>query len=93
LDESLLENGEPLIYFTNPKQLLDIFSELEENNLSLIQSCQESEESLEELKTKIAQTTVKMEEETENLNLQIVALQSQMVKEEERAKNLEERAK
>ena len=89
----MLDGEQPLIYFTNPQQLLDIFSELEENNLSLIQSCQETEESLEELKTKIAQTAAKMDQETENLNLQIAVLQTAIIKEEEKCKVLEERAK
>lgn len=88
-----MDGEQPLIYFTNPQQLLDIFSELEENNLSLIQSCQETEESLEELKTKIAQTAAKMDQETENLNLQIAVLQTAIIKEEEKCKVLEERAK
>lgn len=37
------------LYFTEPQQLLDIFTELEEKNLSLIQNTQETEETLEEL--------------------------------------------
>ena len=48
------------MYFTEPKQLLDIFAELEEQNLSLIQNSQETEEALEEVKTTIKQTQKKM---------------------------------
>lgn len=48
------------MYFVNPQQLLDIFSDLEENNLSLIQSCQETEETLDELKKKIEETEKRM---------------------------------
>lgn len=59
-DEELLTSDEPLIFFKKPQQLLDIFAELEENNLALIQNCQETEETLEELKVKIAETTAKM---------------------------------
>lgn len=69
--------------------MLDIFAELEENNLALIQNCQETEETLEELKSKIAETTTKMEEETFNLNQQIEALNISIAKEEEKALQLE----
>ena len=51
---------EPELYFFHPQQLLDIFSELEEQNLSLIQNSQETEEALEEIKQTIKQTKVKM---------------------------------
>ena len=45
-----LSCSSPQIYFTDPQQLLDIFTELEELNLSLIQNSQETEESLEEIR-------------------------------------------
>ena len=48
------------LFFTDPQQLLDIFAELEEQNLSLIQNSQETEEALEEMKHTIKQTKVKM---------------------------------
>lgn len=60
-DEDLLLAAEDqVLYFSNPKQLLEIFAELEENNLALIQTCQETEETLEELRVKINDTNVKM---------------------------------
>lgn len=92
-DDLLMSRDESLIYFTSPQQLLDIFSELEENNLALIQNCQETEETLEELKAKIVDTTARMENETSNLNQQIEFLNAAIAKEEEKAKVLEERAK
>jgi uncharacterized protein YpbB len=55
-----LELGQQSLYFKSPQQLLDIFGELEENNLALIQNCQETEETLEELRSKIIETTSKM---------------------------------
>jgi hypothetical protein len=55
-----LEEANEEMYFTHADQLLKIFNDLEENNLSLIQSCQETEETLEELKRKIAETEEKM---------------------------------
>lgn len=39
---------EPMLYFTNPEQLLVLLNELEEQNLSLIQNSRETEEALEE---------------------------------------------
>ena len=48
------------LYFTDPQQLLDLFAELEEQNLSLIQNSQETEEALEEMKQTIKNTKRKM---------------------------------
>ncbi|EGF79292.1 hypothetical protein BATDEDRAFT_89615 [Batrachochytrium dendrobatidis JAM81] len=93
-DEEFWENDqEPAMFFKTPEQLLDIFSELEENNLALIQNCQETEETLEELKTKIADTSFKMENETASLNQQIDFLNAAISKEEEKAHMLEERSR
>ena len=53
------EEGEPSssdeeegveLYFSDPQQLIAIFTELEEQNLSLIQNSQETEETLEDIK-------------------------------------------
>ena len=38
------------LFFASPSQLLQLFSELEEQNLSLIQNSQETEELLEDLR-------------------------------------------
>lgn len=48
------------LFFTDPQQLLDIFAELEEQNLSLIQNSQETEEALEEMKQTIKVTKTRM---------------------------------
>lgn len=45
------EEEEPM-YFQDPRTLLQIYAQLEEQNLFLIQNAQESEEALEELRTK-----------------------------------------
>jgi hypothetical protein len=60
LNPAILMLQEPELYFTDPQQLLDIFAELEEQNLSLIQNSQETEEALEELKQTIELTKTKM---------------------------------
>ena len=44
----LLQDTE--LFFVNPKQLITLFTELEEQNLSLIQNGQETEEILEEMR-------------------------------------------
>ena len=41
------------MYFTDPKQLLRLFAELEEHNLSLIQNGQEIEEQLQDLTERV----------------------------------------
>ena len=56
----LLAIEDQVLFFNSPKQLLEIFAELEENNLALIQNCQETEETLEELRAKILETDAKM---------------------------------
>ncbi|XP_069101668.1 cilia- and flagella-associated protein 100-like isoform X2 [Argopecten irradians] len=81
------------LYFTDPHQLLDIFAELEEQNLSLIQNSQETEEALEEMKQTIKQTKIKMEKETQILKDQIDKLNTQILKEEARAEDLKIKAK
>lgn len=48
------------LYFTNPLELLSIFTELEVQNLSLIQNSQETEETLEEMKHRRKATEEKM---------------------------------
>ncbi|CAG5132377.1 unnamed protein product, partial [Candidula unifasciata] len=84
---------EPDLYFTDPQELLDIFSELEEQNLSLIQNSQETEEALEEMKSTIKETKLKMEKETKMLTEQIEKLQSQIHKEEAKSADLKMKAK
>ncbi|KAG4087909.1 hypothetical protein H8356DRAFT_1281259 [Neocallimastix lanati (nom. inval.)] len=80
-----------LLYFTEPKQLLNIFAELEENNLALIQNCQESEESLEILKLQMKESNEKMDKETQQLKQQIEDLNDAISREEEKARQLEEK--
>ncbi|XP_044157831.1 cilia- and flagella-associated protein 100 [Bufo gargarizans] len=80
---------EPELYFTDPQQLLNIFSEMEERNLSLIQNSQETEQALEEIKHTITMTEKKMENETQQLKAQIAHLQQAVVQEDERAVDLE----
>jgi len=67
------------MYFHHPKQLLDIFSRLEEENLFLIQNTQEAEESLDEMishfsdtKIDVKKRTCAMEEHINHINSNIL---------------------
>ena len=80
------------LYFSDPQQLLDIFLELEEQNLSLIQNSQDTEEALEEMKQTINKTRNKMEKETELLKKQIAALNDEIKREVEKEADLKIKA-
>lgn len=84
---------EPELFFTDPQELLEIFAELEEQNLSLIQNSQETEEALEELKQTIEQTKTRMDKETEVLQQQINLLKDAIKREQEKAADLEMKSK
>ena len=83
-----LQEGEAPMYFTEPKQLMDIFSSLEEQNLFLIQNSQETEHTLEELRHAFKETKVMMDSRTGQLQKQIDELQHLIVAEETREKAL-----
>lgn len=83
-----LPEEEPPMYFTEPQQLMDIFSALEEQNLFLIQNSQETEHTLEELRHAYAETKVTMDSHTGVLQQQIDELQQQISNEEQRVKSL-----
>jgi len=48
------------LFFSDPRQLVTIFTELEEQNLSLIQNSQETEETLEDMRQNSSATQQKM---------------------------------
>nr|XP_014344394.1 PREDICTED: coiled-coil domain-containing protein 37 [Latimeria chalumnae] len=62
---------EPELYFTDPYQLLNIFTELEEQNLSLIQNTQETEETLEDIRMALLHSEHKMDKMLELLNKKV----------------------
>ena len=45
--------GAVKLFFQDPRQLLSIFTELENENLSLIQECREAEGNLEKIRTTV----------------------------------------
>ncbi|RNA40802.1 Coiled-coil domain-containing 37 [Brachionus plicatilis] len=91
-DEASDEDEDMELYFSDPQQLLDIFLELEEQNLSLIQNSQDTEEALEEMKQTINKTKQKMERETELLKKQIEYLNEDIKREMDRENDLKIKA-
>ncbi|XP_043831905.1 cilia- and flagella-associated protein 100 [Dromiciops gliroides] len=77
------------LYFTEPRQLLEIFTQLEEQNLSLIQNTQETEETLEEIGISLRSTRNKMDREINQLKLLSTTLMTSIAKEEEIAAELQ----
>ncbi|KAL9643335.1 hypothetical protein ABK040_014790 [Willaertia magna] len=89
--ESDDEFDEDEMYFTKPEQLLNIYSELEENNLFLIQNTEEIQEQLEEIQKVYRETKKKMTAEAENLQSQIDSLNEQIEIEQQKLKAISER--
>ncbi|XP_051839005.1 cilia- and flagella-associated protein 100 isoform X2 [Antechinus flavipes] len=77
------------LYFTDPQQLLEIFTQLEEQNLSLIQNSQEIEETLDEIDISLRSTRNKMDREINQLKLLSNSLMNSIAKEEEIAADLQ----
>ncbi|XP_038282646.1 cilia- and flagella-associated protein 100 isoform X2 [Canis lupus familiaris] len=86
--------GEELeLYFTEPQQLLDVFMNLEEQNLSLIQNTQEMEEALDDLSLTLKNTQIRMDREVSQLKHWVTTLMMSINKEEEMAAELELKAR
>ncbi|XP_042536019.1 cilia- and flagella-associated protein 100 [Dipodomys spectabilis] len=81
------------LYFTDPQQLLDIFAQLEEQNLSLIQNTQEMEETLEDLTRTLKSTQNRMDREVKQLKHWIATMMKSIEKEEEVAAELQFKAR
>ncbi|GMI18977.1 hypothetical protein TeGR_g8579, partial [Tetraparma gracilis] len=81
------------MYFTDPQQLLDVFTALEEQNLFLIQNSQETEQALDDLKATYKDTTKRMDEKTRSLEENIGTLKGQIGVEEQKANQLKRRVK
>ncbi|XP_010159676.1 PREDICTED: coiled-coil domain-containing protein 38 [Eurypyga helias] len=82
------EDEEPELYFTDPQQLLSVFTEMEDENLSFIQKSQEIEESLGEVQHAFITTHESTEKRLAELKQQVVTLKSSVDKEEERVADL-----
>lgn len=91
-DEDVDSSGDELpMFFRRPQQLLDVFAQLEEENLFLIQNSQETEQALEELKQNFVATKSDMDGKTELLKRNISVLEAQIADEERKASQLRSR--
>ncbi|XP_074054557.1 cilia- and flagella-associated protein 100 [Macrotis lagotis] len=88
-EEERESDDELELYFTEPRQLLDIFTDLEEQNLSLIQDTQDTEEALEEVELALRNARNKMDREINQLKLLSSTLLNSITKEEDTAADLE----
>ncbi|XP_014023517.1 cilia- and flagella-associated protein 100 [Salmo salar] len=84
---------DPELYFRDPRQLLELLTELEEQNLSLIQNSRETEDAQEEFRQVMDYNRKKMEVETNQLTQQIDIMTHTIHRERERAAELELRAR
>ncbi|GMH41880.1 hypothetical protein BSKO_09790 [Bryopsis sp. KO-2023] len=85
------EEEEEEMYFKDPGQILELYAHLEEQNLFLIQNVQETEEALEELKTKYRDTKGRLDGEIETLKAQIHTLELAIAVEQQKQRILKER--
>ncbi|KAM9533935.1 cilia- and flagella-associated protein 100 [Guaruba guarouba] len=86
------EDEDPELYFTDPQQLLSIFTEMEDENLSLLQKSQEAEESLKKVQQTFITTHERMEKELAELKEQVATLKSSIAEKEERAADMKLKA-
>ncbi len=63
------------MFFTKPEQLLDIFNEMEEKSLPLIQKSQSNSEILEQIRSAINSTILEQNQQVEQLQLKIDQLE------------------
>ncbi|XP_005365363.1 cilia- and flagella-associated protein 100 [Microtus ochrogaster] len=92
-DDTDSDGEELALYFTEPQQLLDIFTQLEEQNLSLIQNTQEMEEALDDLNVTLKNTQIRMDREVNLLKQWITTMMISISKEEESAAELQLKAR
>jgi len=84
-------SGEEMpLYFQEPKQLLDIFTSLEESNLFLIQNSQDTEQALEELQQKFAVLRKTREAMSNKMQVQISQLERQILEEKSKCDELKQ---
>ncbi|XP_061901280.1 cilia- and flagella-associated protein 100-like [Entelurus aequoreus] len=86
------ENGEdPELYFTDPKQLIELMTELTEQNLSLIKNSTRAEETLEELKQSMEAIRKTTEKDEALLTQQMNEMNKKIEEEKARAAKLKQK--
>ncbi|XP_037118408.1 cilia- and flagella-associated protein 100 [Syngnathus acus] len=84
---------DPELYFTDPKQLIELMTELTEQNLSLIKNSTRAEETLEELKHSMEEIRKRTEKEEELLTQQIDDMNKRIEEEKTKAAKLKMKVK
>merc|ERR550514_641349 len=92
MEEMDADSGDEVpLYFQHPKQLLDIFTQLEEQNLFLIQNSQETEQQLEEIEQKFQEAKHSQEHRAITLKENIVETERKILEETNQADTLRRR--
>ncbi|KAL7858292.1 hypothetical protein AOLI_G00183940 [Acnodon oligacanthus] len=81
--ESSDSDEDPALCFSDPKEMLSILTELEEQNLSYIQNFQETEEGLDVIRKTAQHSQDKMNHEIQHLRQQIEIMQATIQREKE----------
>nr|XP_057919486.1 cilia- and flagella-associated protein 100 isoform X2 [Doryrhamphus excisus]XP_057919487.1 cilia- and flagella-associated protein 100 isoform X2 [Doryrhamphus excisus]XP_057919488.1 cilia- and flagella-associated protein 100 isoform X2 [Doryrhamphus excisus] len=82
---------DPELYFTDPKQLIELMTELTEQNLSLMKNCTRAEETLEELKQSMEAVKKTTEKDEALLRQQIHEMNRRIEDEKARAAKLKQK--
>ncbi|KAM6960663.1 cilia- and flagella-associated protein 100-like [Aplochiton taeniatus] len=84
---------EPELYFSDPRQMFNVLTLLEEQNLSYIQNFQETEEAMDEILKTTQQVHISMNNQTEILQQQIDILKNTIQRDEEKTAELKLKSK
>jgi len=79
-----LHNNDYSLYFTKPEELLDIFTEMEEKSLPLVQKSQYTSEILDKIQSNINLTVTEENQQVEKLQIKINQLEELIKHEIER---------
>ncbi|XP_075899547.1 cilia- and flagella-associated protein 100 [Nelusetta ayraudi] len=82
---------DPELYFTDPQQLLDLVTELTEQNLSLYHISTRVEDTLKDLQQSIVATRQNIEKDAEPLKIQISDMETKIEKEKARGAKLKQK--
>uniref|UniRef100_A0A671G588 Coiled-coil domain containing 38 n=1 Tax=Rhinolophus ferrumequinum TaxID=59479 RepID=A0A671G588_RHIFE len=93
LDDDMDYDLEPELYFKEPEELLQVFTELEEQNLTLVQYSQDVDENLEDVNKREKLVQDKINSNIEFLLEHKEMLKASCVREEEKAAELELRSR
>merc|ERR1712203_287036 len=86
-----VSSGEEMpLYFEESKQLLDVFTGLEESNLFLIQNSQDTQQTLEELQQKFTETRRQAESRMGRMRNDLALKEKQIQEEHTRAEELKQ---